>query len=70
MIEIQGLTENQRIIADFLYHRCDTQRDVEAVLEHYGRDARTVYELLTAATLDQYMATDLAEELVDYIKSR
>jgi len=70
MIEIQGLTKNQRIIADFLYHRCDTQRDVEAVLEHYGRDARTVYELLTAATLDQYMATDLAEELIDYIKSR
>ena len=70
MITIEGLTKNQRIIAECLYHRCDTQRDVEAVLEHYGKDARTVYELLTAAALDQYMATDLAEELIDYIKTR
>lgn len=70
MIAIDGLTKNQRIIADFMWNRCHTQRDVEAVLHHYGKDARIVYEMMTAASLDQYMATDLAEEVIDYIKNR
>lgn len=70
MITIEGLSKKQQIIADCFYYRCHTQRDVEAVLHHYGKDARTVYELLTAAALDSYMETDLALELIDYIKSR
>ncbi|NDB14729.1 MAG: hypothetical protein EBX53_10035, partial [Betaproteobacteria bacterium] len=64
MIAIDGLTKNQRIIAEFMWNKCHTQGDVEAVLRHYGPDARIVYEMITAASLDQYMATDLANELL------
>ena len=70
MITIDGLTKKQQIIADCLYHKCRTQGDVEAVLRYYGKDARIVYELPTAAALDSYMATDLALELIDWIKTR
>ncbi|NBS92482.1 MAG: hypothetical protein EBT17_06080 [Actinobacteria bacterium] len=70
MIAIDGLTKNQRIIADFMWNKCHTQGDVEAVLRHYGKDARIVYEMMTAVSLDSYMATDLAEQVIDYIKNR
>ncbi|NBO29987.1 MAG: hypothetical protein EBV10_12290 [Synechococcaceae bacterium WB6_1A_059] len=64
MVKIEGLTKNQKIIAEFMWNQCDTQRDVEAVLELYGRDARTVYELLTATALDEYMAVDEARVIL------
>ncbi|NCY08615.1 MAG: hypothetical protein EBX30_15770 [Betaproteobacteria bacterium] len=64
MVKIEGLTKNQKIIAECLWNKCDTQRDVEAVLELYGRDARTVYELLTATALDEYMAVDEARVIL------
>lgn len=64
MVKIEGLTKNQKIIAEVLWHKCDTQRDVEAVLHHYGHDARVVYELLTATALDQYMEVDEARVLL------
>ena len=70
MLEITGLTKNQAIIAECLWTKCHTTRDVEAVLAHYGKDARTVYELLTAAYLDLYNETDLAKELLDRIAAR
>jgi hypothetical protein len=64
VITIDGLTKNQRIIAEFMWNKCETQRDVEAVLRHYGHDARLVYELMTAAALDQYTETTEAQEIL------
>ena len=64
MVKIEGLTKNQKIIADFMWNKCETQRDVEAVLHHYGHDARIVYELLTATALDQYMEVDEARVIL------
>lgn len=69
MITLQGLTKRQVIIAECLWNHCETQRDVEAVLANYGKDARTVYELLTAATMDQYMDVTEAKEILDRIKN-
>ena len=40
MITLHGLTKNQRIIADTLWNKCQSQSDVDAVLKHFGHDAR------------------------------
>ena len=67
MIEIEGLTRKQRIIADTLRNKCQTQGDVDAVLALFGVDARIVYEMMIAHTMDKYMHTDEAKDLLDRI---
>lgn len=70
MITLQGLTKKQHIIAEALWHKCQTQNDVNAVLKVFGHDARVVYELMIAHTMDQYMAVDEAKEVLDRIAAR
>ena len=60
MIELHGLTRKQRILADTLWNKCQSQKDVDAVLALFGVDARIVYEMMIAHTMDQYMHTDEA----------
>lgn len=69
MIEIQGLTKNQKIIADALWNKCQTQKDVDTVLSMFGVDARIVYEMMIAHTMDQYQGVDEARDLLDRIFS-
>jgi hypothetical protein len=60
MIELHGLTRKQRILADTLWNKCQSQKDVDTVLDLFGVDARIVYEMMVAHTMDQYMNTDEA----------
>ena len=60
MIELHGLSRRQRILADTLWHKCQSQKDVDAVLALFGVDARIVYEMMVAHAMDQYMHTDEA----------
>jgi hypothetical protein len=66
MITIQGLTKQQQQIADMIWH-CDGEEDVQRLLRampaEYKQDARTVYELMIAAVMDQY------EDIGDYAKA-
>jgi len=64
VIEIEGLTRKQRIIADTLWNKCQTQGDVDAVLALFGVDARIVYEMMIAHTMDQDQGTDEAAEVL------
>jgi hypothetical protein len=65
MIEIQGLTRRQRILADTLWNKCLTQNEVDYVLNTFGVDARIVYEMIIAHTMDQYMNTDEAQIILE-----
>lgn len=62
MVTLQGLSKRQVIIAECLWNKCQTQRDVDTVLDLFGRDARIVYELLVAETMDQYQQVEDAAE--------
>lgn len=64
MIELHGLTKNQKIIADALWNKCQTQKDVDTVLSMFGVDARIVYEMMIAHTMDQYQGTEEAAEVL------
>jgi hypothetical protein len=64
MIELHGLTKRQRILADTLWHKCQSQKEVDYVLKTFGVDARIVYEMMIAHTMDQYMHTDEAAEVL------
>jgi hypothetical protein len=62
MITLHGLTKNQRILADTLWNKCQSQKDVDTVLEMFGVDARIVYEMMVAHTMDQYQGVDEAQD--------
>jgi hypothetical protein len=64
MIKIEGLTEHQKTIAYTLWYKCQSQKDVDSVLANYGYDARVVYEMMIAHTMDKYMHTDEAAEVL------
>lgn len=65
MITIEGLTRGQMIIADTLWNKCETPQDVAAVIKVFGPEARMVYELIIAATMDQYMETNEAKQILE-----
>ena len=70
MITIQGLTEQQRHLADQIW-ACDTQEDVAqfiaALPAEHKQAAITVHELMIAAVFDQDM--EVIDEIKDYISS-
>ena len=64
MIELHGLTRRQRILADTLWNKCQNQKEVDYVLKTFGVDARIVYEMMIAHTMDQYQGTEEAAEVL------
>jgi len=70
MIELHGLTKRQCILADTLWNKCQSQSEVDYVLRTFGVDARIVYEMMVAHTMDQYRGVDEAKELLDRIAAR
>jgi hypothetical protein len=60
MIELHGLTRKQRILADTLWNKCQSQQEVDYILQTFGVDARIVYEMMLAHSMDQYTQTDEA----------
>lgn len=65
-IQLQGLTKQQRQIADMIW-ACDSQQAVQNLKQslppEYRRDAETVYQLMIAAVMDQHQGID------DYAKA-
>jgi Spy/CpxP family protein refolding chaperone len=68
MIQLEGLTERQRQLADLIW-ACDTQEALDLLLRamppEYRRDAETVHELMLAAVFDQQM--EIREDVKDFI---
>jgi hypothetical protein len=67
-MELHGLTQFQQDLADTLWD-CETQGQVQAVINEYGNPAFTVYQLLIAAHYDAAVQTDqdvaLAQQVID-----
>ena len=67
-ITIQGLTEQQRRLADMIWS-CDSQEDVarfmQALPAEYKQDAESVHELMIAAVFDQH--TEIHADVQDLI---
>lgn len=65
MIRLEGLTHKQKILADTFWNKCQSQADVDAVIQLFGHDARVVYEMIIAHTMDQYQGVEEAQDLLD-----
>jgi hypothetical protein len=67
-MDIQNLTPFQQELADTLWD-CQTQGEVQAVIDEFGNPAFTVYQLMIAAHYDDsvqsYEDIDLAKEVLD-----
>ena len=70
MITLHGLTKNQRILADTLWNKCQSQKDVDTVLAMFGVDARIVYEMMVAHTMDQYQGVDEAQDYLSRFQAK
>lgn len=70
MITLHGLTKRQCILADTLWNKCQNQQEVDYVLRTFGVDARIVYEMMIAHSMDQYQGVEEAREVLDRIASR
>ena len=70
MIEIRGLSALQTDIANKLWG-LESLEEVDEFISTLPRslriEARTVQEMMIAATLDQYTDTDLAKQILDRI---
>jgi hypothetical protein len=71
MITIQGLSQEQRVLADLLW-ACGSQTEVDAVLRVFGHNARVVYELIVIAAIEEDTAEQrefsLALDVLDSVK--
>jgi hypothetical protein len=62
-MEIQFRTAEQRRIADLMW-ACETNQEVNVLLRAFGVEAYVVREMLIAATFDDIVEVDLAEQLL------
>jgi hypothetical protein len=71
MITIEGLSKEQRVLADLLW-ACSNQTEVNAVLNVFGHAAQVVYELIVIAAIEEATAEDrefsLALGVLDSVK--
>lgn len=67
-MHIDGLTENQRQIADRLW-KCNTIDEVNAQILFEGHDGKLVKELIILAAIDDQTATyESFDEVLDYLE--
>jgi hypothetical protein len=71
MITIEGLSQEQRVLADLLW-ACGSQTEVDAVLRVFGHAAQVVYELIVIAAIEEDTAErrefSLALDVLDSVK--
>ena len=67
MIEINGFTKKQALLADIIW-ACETRDQVDYLIKSLPRtdriDAQIVLEMIITATFDQSMDTSLANEVL------
>ena len=65
-MELQLQNKHQVKIADLLWEAQD-EASVNLILKTFGHDARVVYNMMIASTMDQVTDTDLAEHVLNKI---
>lgn len=65
-MELRLQNERQVKIADLLWEAQD-QASVTLILKTFGHDARIVYDMMLAATMDEVTDTNLAEQALNKI---
>lgn len=68
-MELKLQNAAQHKIADLLW-AAESMNEVNMILRVFGHDARVVFELMTAATFDDVEDIDLAETVINQIRSR
>ena len=67
-MDLYGLSPFQQDLAETLWD-CQTEGEVQAVIDEFGRPARTVYELMVAAHYDEQVQTAddvaMAQQVID-----
>ena len=65
-MELQLQNKHQVKIADLLWEAQD-EASVNLILKTFGHDARVVYDMMIASTMDEVDDTDLAEQVLNKI---
>jgi hypothetical protein len=71
MIVLSGLSKQQKALAQTLWD-LETMEEVHDYMNGLPKrmrgQAKTVFELMVAASMDQVMETDLAEKVINSVK--
>jgi hypothetical protein len=65
-MELQLQNKHQVKIADLLWEAQD-EASVNLILKTFGHDARVVYDMMIASTMDEVDDTDLAKHVLNKI---
>jgi hypothetical protein len=65
-MELRLQNKHQVKIADLLWEAQD-QASVNLILKTFGHDARVVYDMMIASTMDEVDDTDLAKQVLNKI---
>jgi hypothetical protein len=65
-MELQLQNKHQVKIADLLWEAQD-EASVNLILKTFGHDARVVYDMMIASTMDEVDDTDLAKQVLNKI---
>jgi len=68
-MELQLQNQTQHEIADLLW-AAETQKEVNRILQVFGHDARVVYEMMIAASVDKVEHTPDADEIIKALISK
>jgi len=71
MMNLENLSPYQHLLADALWD-CQDETEVQAVIDHFGNPAYTVYQLMIAAHYDDEIQTHehvgLAQQVIDSLR--
>ncbi len=69
LVRVEGLTPRQQQIADLLWV-ADTDDALRTILRMFGDEAKLVQEMIVLAAIDQVEDVDLANNVIDFIRSK
>ncbi len=69
VVRVEGLTPRQQQIADLLWV-ADTDDALRTILRMFGDEAKLVQEMIVLAAIDQVEDVDLANNVIDFIRSK
>ena len=69
LVRVEGLTPRQQQIADLLWV-ADTDDALRTILRMFGDEAKLVQEMIVLAAIDQVEDVDLANNIIDFIRSK
>lgn len=69
LVKVEGLSRRQQQIADMLWV-ADTDAELHTIYRMFGDEAKLIQEMIVLAAIDQNEEVNLANNVIDFIRSK